>query len=206
MNNMPITPIRIVLIVAFATIIVLLIFQGRRPVLRNAHLESFPSSVRDLTDTSINLADLTIEGSSEAPLLLIEFSDYDCVYCIQHALGVGAELKQRYVVKGTLRHAFAFYPLQNTKKGILLARIAVCAGAQERRWEVHESLFRLRERSVPELSLLANRLHVDADEFKECVKSSPRPYRSDRARHRYWSEIGRSGHSYICARSNRPSW
>src|SRR5262245_43221717 len=46
---------------------------------------------------SVMLKDFPTLGSSSAKVALIEFADFECPYCIQHANSVFSELKERYV-------------------------------------------------------------------------------------------------------------
>jgi protein-disulfide isomerase len=87
----------------------------------------------------VELVDMPVEGSKEASVVLIEFSDYECPFCQRHATGVGQELRGKYVTTGSIRYAFANNPLPMHQNARFMAAAAICAGQQEYYWQMVSS-------------------------------------------------------------------
>jgi protein-disulfide isomerase len=94
------------------------------------------------TDSNITRADLArIQGSPNAPLWVIEVSDFQCPYCKQwHDQTYDAFLNQ-YVKTGKVRLAYVNFPLQSHAHAWPAAEAAMCAGAQGKFWPMHDALF-----------------------------------------------------------------
>src|SRR5256886_5726991 len=94
------------------------------------------------TDSNITRADLArIQGSSTAPLWVIEVSDFQCPYCKQwHDQTYNAFLEQ-YVKTGKVRLAYVNFPLVSHVYAWPAAESAMCAGAQGKFWPMHDGLF-----------------------------------------------------------------
>ena len=80
-------------------------------------------------------------GSNDAPLTIVEFSDFQCTYCRQFHLQVFPSLKQEYIDTGLVRFIHKDLPLPFHDQARPAAAAARCAGEQNRYWEVYEALF-----------------------------------------------------------------
>lgn len=110
-------------------------------------------------------------GSRDAPLVLVEFSDYQCPFCRRHAQQVLPELLKQYVETGKVRYAMKQFPLVSLHpQAELAARAALCAGDQGDYWEMHDALFSWSGALSPEaLEKGAGELGLDAGDFAACV-------------------------------------
>ncbi|MGQ0846870.1 MAG: Na+/H+ antiporter NhaA [Sporichthyaceae bacterium] len=79
-----------------------------------------------------------IRGPVDAPLTLVEFSDFECPFCAQ-ATGVLDELATRF--GDQLRYVFRHLPLEVHPHAELAAEAAEAAAAQGKFWEMHDRLF-----------------------------------------------------------------
>jgi protein-disulfide isomerase len=129
-------------------------------------------------DSNITRADLArIQGSTSAPLWVIEVSDFQCPYCKQwHDQTYSAFLGQ-YVKTGKVRLAYVNFPLSSHAYAWPAAEAAMCAGAQNKFWPMHDSLFATQGRweSVPDpapvFDSLARANGVEMQPWRDCVKS-----------------------------------
>jgi protein-disulfide isomerase len=129
-------------------------------------------------DSNITRADLArIQGSTSAPLWVIEVSDFQCPYCKQwHDQTYNAFLDQ-YVKTGKVRLAYVNFPLSSHAYAWPAAEAAMCAGAQNRFWPMHDSLFATQARweSIPDpapvFDSLARANGVEMQGWRDCVKS-----------------------------------
>jgi protein-disulfide isomerase/uncharacterized membrane protein len=140
-------------------------------------VEGFPGRV---TRVEVAHADgAPVKGDPDAPVVIVEFSDFECPYCRRHA-DVLAALVEAHPERVQVR--FMHYPLNSECNPHLesrghtgacrAARASVCAQDQGRFWEMHDLLFansqHLDRRSILDM---ARSLRVDPDEFEACLDS-----------------------------------
>jgi len=77
-------------------------------------------------------------GPADAPVTIVEFSDFQCPYCAQMAR-ILHELDAMYV--GKIRLVFRDFPLPMHKDAAKAAEAAACAGDQGKYWQMHDRLF-----------------------------------------------------------------
>jgi protein-disulfide isomerase len=89
-------------------------------------------------------------GPEEAPVTIVEFSDFQCPYCRQFALSTFPALDSAYVASGRVRWVFINFPLTSIHpNAAAAAEIAVCAAAQNAFWPVHDLLYQYQEVWAP---------------------------------------------------------
>jgi protein-disulfide isomerase len=87
-------------------------------------------------------------GPASAPLTLVEFSDFQCPYCILATPELHAILK---AYPTQVRWIFKQFPLDIHSQAALAARAAVAAQKQAKFWEMHDALFAQKGRLSPEV-------------------------------------------------------
>lgn len=108
-------------------------------------------------------------GPDDAPVTIVEFTDYQCPYC-HRAQDVLDKVLEEY--PGKVRLVHLDFPLDNHTGAIPAARAARCAGEQGRFWEYHRSLM-----SQPgtlddaDLTGRATSLELDTGDFATCLAS-----------------------------------
>ncbi|HET9914000.1 MAG TPA: thioredoxin domain-containing protein [Anaerolineales bacterium] len=78
-------------------------------------------------------------GPADAPVVIVEFSDYQCPFCYRWYAQVYNPLLEAY--KGKIRLVFRNYPLSFHENAFPSAEAALCAGDQNAYWEYHNALF-----------------------------------------------------------------
>jgi len=78
-------------------------------------------------------------GPQDAPVTIVEFSDYQCPYCEQWYTQVYQQLLASY--PGKIRFVYRDLPLPMHPEAIPAAEAADCAGAQGAYWKYHDALF-----------------------------------------------------------------
>jgi protein-disulfide isomerase len=116
-------------------------------------------------------------GPEDAPVTIIEFSDFECPYCRRHALEVQSRLLQAY--GDQIRLVYKDFPLSSIHaNAIPAAEAAQCAQEQGQFWGFHDLLFGMQLGLSPEAyQQYASSLGLDMDEFDQCV--SERRYADD---------------------------
>ena len=126
----------------------------------NIHIMLSPPSA------DVNIAKAFTKGSQEAPVVLVEFADYECPYC-QKVNAQIQQLKKDYGDRLTL--VFKDFPLPMHHSAEKAAEAARCAGEQGKFWEYHDVLFYSRQVEVDALKEHARVLKLNGDAFDSCL-------------------------------------
>jgi len=120
-----------------------------------------------------SLAAAPMLGRADAPVTLVEFSDYQCPFCQRFFVTVLPVLKKEYIDTGKVRYVFRDFPLdQLHPQARKAAEAAHCAGEQGRYWEMHEVLFRnQRALAATQLPEHARAAGVNGAKLDECLAS-----------------------------------
>ncbi len=119
----------------------------------------------------VNADDLSL-GPAGAPVVLIEYSDFECGYCAGFS-GMLKPLRTQYGDR--VRFVFRFFPLANHEFGMLSAQAAYAAALQGKFWEMHDLLFENQQAWVessdprPYFDAMAEHLNLDLDRFHEDI-------------------------------------
>jgi protein-disulfide isomerase len=107
-------------------------------------------------------------GSSEAPVTIVEFSDYHCPFC-KRAEDTVAQILSRYGNK--VRLVFKDFPIDQLHPQARKAHEAArCSADQARFWEYHKQLFAGTPKATPaELRASAEQAGLDLPAFDQCV-------------------------------------
>jgi len=108
-------------------------------------------------------------GPENAPVTIVEFSDFECPYC-SRAEETVSEVMRVYGDK--IRLVFRDLPLPNHTNAPKAAEAAHCAGEQGKYWEMHAKLFaNQRALDVASLKGYAKDLKLDQAKFDKCLDS-----------------------------------
>lgn len=111
-------------------------------------------------------------GRQDAPLTLVEYTDYQCPFCRQFHITTFDELMKNYIDTGKLRYVSLDFPLDMHENARLAAVAARCAGDQGRFWELRHVMIVNANQLKPEnLLTYATDLKLDMDKFRVCVAS-----------------------------------
>lgn len=117
----------------------------------------------------ISLEDSPSKGNPSAPVLLVEFADFQCPACRAARPIVEEALKKH---EGQTRLVFKNFPLSIHQYGEKLARSARAAQNQGKFWEMYAALFDNQDRiSPPVIDELAKGLGLDMAKFSKDAES-----------------------------------
>ena len=109
------------------------------------------------------------KGPADAPVTVIEFSDFQCPFCARVNPTL-AKLQQAY--PGKVRIVFRDLPLAMHKNAAVAAEAAHCAHDQGKFWEMHDRMFANQQKlTAPELKEHAAALGLDGTAFNQCLDS-----------------------------------
>jgi protein-disulfide isomerase len=129
--------------------------------------------------TSIPLDTSRAKGKADAPVTLVEFSDFQCGFC-RNASTTVKEIAQKY--SSDVRVIFRDFPLRTMHpQAWMAAEASRCAADQGKFWEYHDLLF-ANQNNLDRIGLLtqASKLNLDQKAFETCLDS--RKHNTDVAR------------------------
>lgn len=114
-------------------------------------------------------------GPPDAPVKIVEYSDFGCTYCRAFALNQGKQLQQEYEKTGKVRFDHRSFIIEGPSTRDA-ANAAYCAAEQGRFWDYSEVLYNKSGTSQPQVvfakSALKNygaQVGLDAAKFNACV-------------------------------------
>jgi protein-disulfide isomerase len=111
-------------------------------------------------------------GSRDAPITIVEFTDYECPYCRQFEATTFAEIRKKYIDTGKVRFVSRDFPLDNHINAMPSAVAAHCAGDQDNFWPMHDALFGGNGKLTRnEFIEDAETLKLNVSLFKSCLDS-----------------------------------
>jgi protein-disulfide isomerase len=121
-------------------------------------------------------------GRPDAPLTVVEFTDYQCPYCRRFQAETWPRLKRDWVDTGKVRFIVRDLPLEIHSAARPAAEAAHCAGEQGQFWRMHDLLLGMQaDLSVKGIDGYAHAVGLDMGRFHACV-----------AAHKYSPDIARN--------------
>ena len=161
-------------------------FEEIKPKLREAYKQAkaqearqaYIKNLRGESNVIVQLAAPRVEvaydparlrGNVKAPVMIVEFSDYQCPYCHQAEPTV-KELLAKYGDKVSL--SYRDYPLTAIHSQAQISAVAShCALEQGKFWEYHDQLFAATKLEKDDLIGYARDLKLDEKQFAACLAS-----------------------------------
>lgn len=133
----------------------------------------FPLPKMPLSEDGVKLGlneqTLTQQFFSDAPVTIVEFSDFECVYC-QAQQPTLKRIKETY--GSTVNIIYKHLPLPLHAQASKAAEASECARDQNKFWEYHDLLFDNQENLFEEnLLAYAEYLNLDTMVFQQCLQS-----------------------------------
>jgi len=127
----------------------------------------------DRRPVTMSVGDGPALGKEDAPITIVEFSDYQCPFCRKHFTGAFATLKASYVDTGKVRYFFRDFPLDSIHPHARkAAEAAHCAGDQGKFWDMHDVMFNNQGALKSDnLRDFARAMQLDLDSFNACLDS-----------------------------------
>jgi protein-disulfide isomerase len=121
----------------------------------------------------IKIGGLPILGRRDAPLTIMEFSDFQCLYCCAFHTGTFDELKKNWIDTGKARFFSRDLPLEFHSNSAKPAQAARCAGEQNKFWEFRSLLIANADKlGADDILGYAQQVpQLDLDRFGACLKS-----------------------------------
>lgn len=121
-------------------------------------------------------------GDPNAPVVIEEFSDFQCPFCRRFHDETLPKIVENYVREGKVYFVFRHFPVVDRndpgQESHAAATAAVCAGRQNRLWDYHDILFanqtgeNIGDFSEKRLQAMAEAIGLDMTAFDECFASA----------------------------------
>jgi protein-disulfide isomerase len=119
---------------------------------------------------SIPTAGAPVTGPQDAPITLVEFSDFQCPYCAAAVPQIEALLK---AYPKQVKLIFKQYPLETHPQAALAATAALAAQKQGKFWQMHDAMFAHHDSlSRSAIVALAQQIGLDAKRFESDIAST----------------------------------
>lgn len=118
------------LLVGLFVIIIALLMAGRPD--SGGGVAGEPSTVEAAVDN--------VKGPADAPVTIVEYSDFECPFCAQFASSVTTQLQQDF--GDDVNFVYRHFPLVSIHRNALpAAQLSEAAALQGKFWEVHDAIF-----------------------------------------------------------------
>lgn len=119
--------------------------------------------------TPQNLEGVRSIGDENAPVVIVEYSDFTCPFCKRFNDDTLVLIKQNYVDEGIVRFIYKDFPVVG---GGTAAEAGWCAHEQGEFWAYHDIIFeRQSQISESNLRAWAAELGLDTEQFNDCLSS-----------------------------------
>ena len=128
----------------------------------------------------ISADDDPIRGDPNAPITIIEFSDFQCPFCARFHTQTLPSLMEEYINTGKVNFVYRDFPIQSIHPNALPASVAAeCANEQEKYWEYHDILFEKQSSwsrldsntAIATFSQFAQDIELEMEQFNSCLAS-----------------------------------
>ncbi len=141
---------------------------------------NLPSPTLPLQPIKISLDDDPIRGNPDAPITIVEFSDYQCPFCARFYAQTLPLLLEEYIDEGKVNLVYRDFPVQRIHPNALSAAAAAeCADDQGKYWEYHDTLFEKQNAwakldsnsAISTFSQFATEIELEQQQFDNCLES-----------------------------------
>jgi protein-disulfide isomerase len=131
-----------------------------------------------LDPVAINVDGAPVRGSQNARITLVEFSDFQCPYCIKAISHLEQALK---TFPKDVRLVYKQFPLDTHGQARLAAQASLAAHQQGKFWPMHDRLYQ-QARQINRMNILnwAKELGLDMPKFVAALDSAPIKAQVDR--------------------------
>jgi len=89
---------------------------------------------------------LPLLGKDSAKVTIVEFSDFQCIFCKKYFDETARQIYDKYIATGKVKFAYRHYPIPSIHPNArIAAEASECANEQGKFWEYHDLLFQNQE-------------------------------------------------------------
>ena len=123
-------------------------------------------------DMKTLLDDDSVKGAKDAPVTIVEWSDFECPFCGKFYKDTLGQIDEKYIKTGKVKLVYRDFPLSFHPQAQKAAEAAECAGEEGKYWEMHDMLFEKGvQGGVESFKGFAKELGLKTDKFNDCLDS-----------------------------------
>lgn len=112
-------------------------------------------------------------GKTSAPLVMVEYTDYECPFCRQYHLNTFEQVRKNYIDSGKVLYVSRDFPLEMHKNAPRAAAAGRCAAEQNKFWELRHAMIANADKlGAEQIVGYAKELKLDIGKFRPCMLSS----------------------------------
>lgn len=148
------------------------ILEELRQIRQLLEKQNKPQAPPEPAKARLNMTGAEMLGSKDAPLTMVEFTDYQCPFCQRFHDTVFAELKKNYIDTGKVRFYSRDLPLDSLHPNATrAAQAARCAADQGQFWTLREIMSSNPGKlDMDSIVGYAAGLKMDVGTFRSCVE------------------------------------
>lgn len=129
---------------------------------------------------NVSADDDAVLGNPDAPVTIIEFSDFQCPFCRKFYNETLPQIKKDYLLTGKAKLVYRDFPLVQIHPGATpAAESAECAKEQGKFWEMHDVIFEEQEKqgsgtvqfTADDVKKWAAKIGLNTSKFNQCLDS-----------------------------------
>lgn len=176
-STTPSIAVPVAIVIGFGMIAVAIFFSGGNTTPTAAPNVPTAETTQETTVRPVDETDF-IRGNPNAPILVIEYSDYDCPFCKQFH-DTMKRIMEEYGVTGKVGWVYRQFPLEQLHPNApRISEAAYCVGdlgGGDAYWKFSDLIFSERDINAPtnmtRLPEFAATAGVDKEKFNECLAS-----------------------------------
>jgi len=141
-----------------------------------------PANIKETSGSGVvevSVDDDAFMGKKNAPVVIVEFSDFQCPFCRSFWRDTLPEIKSQYIDTGKVRFVYRDFPLDFHPGAMPAAQATECAEDQGKFWEMHDKIFSEQDKQgggtvqfgVDDLKKWASETGLNAGDFNSCLDS-----------------------------------
>ena len=127
----------------------------------------------------VSVDDDAFLGDEDAPVVVIEFSDFQCPFCRSFWRDTLPEIKSQYIDTGKVKFVYRDFPLDFHPGAMPAAQATECAEDQGKFWEMHDKIFIEQDKQgggtiqfgIDDLEKWASEMGLNTGDFNSCLDS-----------------------------------
>jgi protein-disulfide isomerase len=125
---------------------------------------------QEVKRVEVSLDDDPIKGDANAPVTIVEFSDFQCPFCGRFYKQTLPLIEKEYINTGKVKLIFRDFPLNFHENAQKAAEAAECADEQGKFWEYHDKIFENQKKlDMTSLKGYAAEIGLDIEKFDSCI-------------------------------------
>jgi protein-disulfide isomerase len=134
--------------------------------------DALPGPEGDTVVEGVSVAHDPVRGPNDAPVTIVEFSDFECPFCTRFAQKTAPLLRRQYGDR--IRWIFVNNPLQSIHpRAYDLALAGECAHEQDHFWDYYDAMFSDRYgKSDDGIASAARDIGTDTERFETCYRNA----------------------------------